>query len=193
MHSATTLVTLLGLAAIAPAAGGAAWIPSHVADETVQIEAATEDDNNTDLDVDLEELLAERGVEQENENGNGGVEKRFAGGWCTMHLKYKSKDTGKKKTSTVTMTVYDADGFTMGSRAINKDGYTVRVAGRVKKSMPKSVRFEANLGTAKFRYGKEKWNSDETAHCKVGKIDNHESFWGTSRSTQTDMDCGFTC
>ncbi|CAJ2510313.1 Uu.00g050160.m01.CDS01 [Anthostomella pinea] len=134
-------------------------------------------------------------VTDSSSNAAAAVEKRFAGGWCTLHIREVAHyNTGHK----ATITIYDANQFQMYTdEQSNSDGKVIIFKSQ---NLPKELDVSINFGSdnkkdeASFVYGDTTFGSGEAkssnAHCKVGQWDIANTF---SDKETLDMDCGFTC
>ncbi|CAJ2504862.1 Uu.00g122560.m01.CDS01 [Anthostomella pinea] len=131
------------------------------------------------------------------DNSNAAAAKRFAGGWCTLHIHEVAKG-GDNNGHKAQITIYDANGFQMWTdEQSNDDGNVIIFKSQnLPKELDVSVNFPADKGKdeVSFIYGDTTFGSgkakSQNAHCKVGQWDLTSTF--SDRST-LDMDGGFTC
>ncbi|KAF7557135.1 hypothetical protein G7Z17_g887 [Cylindrodendrum hubeiense] len=136
---------------------------------------------------------------------DGSIQKRFAGGWCGIHVH------GHKKTDTSVRSgwikILDASGYLVFENAeIWQDSGSIIIeaqAGGMPEKMYATIfpSGDPNKGSiAEFRYGEKAWRSGESHSeylegdlliCKVGYWNDGPGL--VSGYKEIDLDCGFSC
>ncbi|KAK8066800.1 hypothetical protein PG997_013547 [Apiospora hydei] len=132
-------------------------------------------------------------------NKTTGVEKRFEGGWCGLHLRGERHDANVK----AFVKVFDSRQSQLQDESVFESHNRGTIVGAVPAGtggLPLELRmniFHGDGAVATFEYGDQHWDSGaagtQNDHCKVGKYDGfrNDIFMGDQYSV--DLDCGFSC
>ncbi|KAI0023952.1 hypothetical protein F4780DRAFT_726993 [Xylariomycetidae sp. FL0641] len=122
------------------------------------------------------------------------MQKRFQGGWCTLHIHY---DFDGGNAGSADVKIFDGTGFQVweGSGDADEGDTLMMSSGGLPSTLAINLSADsAAADIATFEYNDETFGSGATGtandHCSVGKWD-YTNPWGDEH--HLDMDCGFTC